>query len=435
MWFISPTRLNLPFRKMYLRSKGYSPLRTGMSNFESTNEILSQQDRSPNPENSKSKYRSLLAYWLLGLCNNYGYVVMLTAANDIIGESSEATTHSSVRENCKYLSTGAILLADILPALFVKLFAPFIPFLIHIRVALCVLLAASGFIAVAFGETIFISLLGVVLTSFCSGLGEVTYLQYSSFYQKTVVSAWSSGTGGAGVIGALSYSLLKQLGMRTTLLIMLIIPAITSISFWIILPKPAQDEVAVMIDIQRKVNEEELKNPKATFIKKLKLIPGLLKYIIPFGLVYLFEYFINQGTFEIIQFKNTSVDVDSQYRWLQVTYQIGVFISRSSVNIIHIKQTWIMTVFQGINVIIFTTEAIYYYIPSFYIVVALVLWEGLLGGSSYVNTFYRITKEVNPENRQFSMAITGLGDSAGISLAGISAIFAHNAICNIPLPK
>lgn len=32
------------------------------------------------------------------------------------------------------------------------------------------------------------------------------------------------------------------------------------------------------------------------------------------------------------------------------------------------------------------------------------------------------------------MAITGFADSAGISLAGVFAILAHNAICNIPLP-
>lgn len=29
-------------------------------------------------------WRDLVAYWILGLCNNYGYVVMLTAAHDII---------------------------------------------------------------------------------------------------------------------------------------------------------------------------------------------------------------------------------------------------------------------------------------------------------------------------------------------------------------
>lgn len=31
-------------------------------------------------------WRDLTAYWILGLCNNYGYVVMLSAAHDIIAQ-------------------------------------------------------------------------------------------------------------------------------------------------------------------------------------------------------------------------------------------------------------------------------------------------------------------------------------------------------------
>lgn len=66
--------------------------------------------------------------------------------------------------------------------------------------------------------------------------------------------------------------------------------------FWIILPKPSKDDIAAALEIQQKVNEDELNNPKASVMKKLKLVPGLMKYMVPFGLVYLFEYFINQGT-------------------------------------------------------------------------------------------------------------------------------------------
>lgn len=42
------------------------------------------------PLNRRHKtWRNLVAFWILGLCNNYGYVVMLTAANDIIIEQEE----------------------------------------------------------------------------------------------------------------------------------------------------------------------------------------------------------------------------------------------------------------------------------------------------------------------------------------------------------
>lgn len=35
-----------------------------------------------------SRWRDLTAYWILGLCNNYGYVVMLSAAHDIVEQIS-----------------------------------------------------------------------------------------------------------------------------------------------------------------------------------------------------------------------------------------------------------------------------------------------------------------------------------------------------------
>ncbi|KAJ8981481.1 hypothetical protein NQ317_007007 [Molorchus minor] len=390
-----------------------------MPDYQSCATIL-QAETAFTPVLKQRKIRTLVAYWILGLCNNYGYVVMLTAASDIIADNVNETEEKSTVRECTYMSTGAILLADILPGLTIKILAPFLPFFIHVRVAICVILAAAGYLTVAFSNSLFLSILGVVLTSFCSGFGEATYLQ-------NVVSSWSSGTGGAGVIGALSYSVLQALGMRTTLLIMLVIPVAMAIAFWIILPRPSAEDLAHALEIQRTVNRGRI------IKKKLLLIPGLMKYIIPFSLVYLFEYFINQGTFELIQFEDSSLTQQEQYRWLQVTYQVGVFISRSSVNLFHIPQTWTMAVFQGINVVIFTTEVIYYYIPNFYIVVALVLWEGLLGGSSYVNTFYRISNEVAEENKQFSMAITTFGDSIGIALAGVLAIYAHNKICDLPI--
>ncbi|XP_049817176.1 battenin-like isoform X2 [Aethina tumida] len=361
-----------------------------------------------------TSFRCLIAYWILGLCNNYGYVVMLTAANDIIKEYSTSTEEKNYERNCTYLSTGAILLADVLPALLIKALAPFIPFFVHIRVAICVLISAGGFLLVAFS------------------LGEVTFLQYSSFYHKNVVSTWSSGTGGAGVIGAISYSLLHYIGMRLALKIMIIIPIIMGLTFWILLPKPFGENI---LEVQKEVNTLELKSPREAIKYKLKLIPGLLKYIIPFSLVYLFEYFINQGTFELIDFRNSFVDQNEQYRWLQVSYQVGVLISRSSVNCVHIRHIWILSVLQLINVIIYTTEVIYFYIPNFIIMIVLTIWEGLLGGSAYVNTYYTISSEVNEKDKQFSLAITGFGDSIGITLAGVLSMIVHNKICDLPVPE
>lgn len=42
------------------------------------------EDEPVASQTSRGKTRDLVAFWIFGLCNNYGYVVMLTAAIDII---------------------------------------------------------------------------------------------------------------------------------------------------------------------------------------------------------------------------------------------------------------------------------------------------------------------------------------------------------------
>jgi len=92
----------------------------------------------------------------------------------------------------------------------------------------------------------------------------------------------------------------------------------------------------------------------------------------------------------LVYFEDIFLDKDSQYRWLNVDYQIGVFISRSSVNVFQLDKIWLMSVFQLVNVVYFLTEVIWWYTPSIWIVFAIVLWEGLLGGDPvrYYQSFY-----------------------------------------------
>lgn len=122
-----------------------------------------------------------------------------------------------------------------------------------------------------------------------------------------MISTWSSGTGGAGVIGAVSYAgLTYWLSTENTILLMLIVPIIQAIAFWMILVHPKDNILELKtkdgginggeIEMQEERSKNAVNNlPDKGFKDKLTLIPGLLKYMIPIGLVYLFEYFINQG--------------------------------------------------------------------------------------------------------------------------------------------
>lgn len=82
-----------------------------------------------------------------------------------------------------------------------------------------------------------------------------------------------------------------------------------------------------------------------------------------------------------------------------------------------------------INMAFIFSEAYLLFLPSFWIVVLVVFYEGLLGGSAYVNTFYRISQDVPARHREFSLRIASLADSAGIALAGAIALPVHDAMC------
>lgn len=98
------------------------------------------------------------------------------------------------------------------------------------------------------------------------------------------------------MVGALSYaSLVYWLSTETTILVMLIVPVFQAIAFWLILVHP-KDTIPALTKRQETGSREQIVDvPKKTLREKAAMVPGLFRFMIPIGLVYLFEYFINQG--------------------------------------------------------------------------------------------------------------------------------------------
>ncbi|XP_052691356.1 battenin-like [Crassostrea angulata] len=256
--------------------------------------------------------------------------------------------------------------------------------------------------------------------------------------RRNVISAYSSGTGGAWIFGALS----AGLSPRKTLLVMTIIPALMFISFFIVIKKPRQFYQKEYIVKYSEDTSSLLKEPedaddkikgRLTLREKLLLLKPLMKYMIPLCVVYIAEYFINQGLYELLYFNHIWLSEKEQYRWYQVDYQLGVFISRSSVNVFKINKLWTLPVLQCVNVAILTAQVFLRFIPNIWIIFALVLFEGLLGGAAFVNTFYKISEDIEAEFKEFSLAAATIADSVGISIAGAISIPVHNHICSLNL--
>jgi battenin len=417
-----------------------------------------------------------------GLVNNVLYVIILSAAQDLVG----STVPKSV-----------VLLADVLPSFLTKLIAPYfihhIPY--SIRILIFCVLSSWGMLLVALtpdtqtGGSITTKLFGVIMASLSGGGGELSFLGLTHYYGPLSLAAWSSGTGGAGLIGAGLYVLLTStigLSVRTTLITSALLPSIMLVAFFIVLPlEPLQrsraskssaevpsvdvssEEVITILTPDGTPDElsdstsallapgptiaaeaynshNSFTRPRATSSPPMPTLSHnisrarslFVPYMLPLLLVYIAEYTINQAVAPVLLFPLTPPNHNHTpftsyrqfYPFYALLYQFGVFISRSSTPLLRIHHLYTPTAIQGINLLLLLVHALHPYF-SFSMVCIVIFWEGLIGGAVYVNTFAEILDCVPPEDREFSLSATTVSDSAGICIAGLIGLVLEEQLC------
>jgi len=413
-----------------------------------------------------------LSFFLFGLINNVLYVIILSAALDLVPPSTPK---------------GIIAFCNIFPALLAKVGWPYI-LKGRIRYAKrligCCIVSVTGMIVVALFDSLFMRLLGICLASFSSGLGELTFLQLSTRYHPSSVAGHSvgyfaSGTGAAGLVGASMWWVLRGLGVRTGVGLSSVMPLVTPITYYLVLPQP---ESIASVPILSSYEEEEVaaaytplptdddtlrlpakSSVSLSFEDKWELVkPLLLKYMLPLFAVYTFEYTINQGIAPTLIYPVPSPgrywllskiikSVRDYYPLWQLVYQTTVFFSRSSISLgvpplparllplpafAQVLILILLAIESGVGIFSEDSQAL-----SFSFVFLLISIEGICGGLAYVNVFYRINQEQatadsdgNPERakqeREFKIGSIGFADSTGILLASILAVPTEVELCN-----
>lgn len=208
---------------------------------------------------ASTRVRTFVAFWFLGLINNVLYVIILSAALDLVGPS---------------LPKSLVLLFDVAPSFGLKLIAPYFIHRIGYsrRVILCVLLASAGMALIALSPdgvppakslkdtvtnkitsvlpggkkppppaaaAVAIKMIGIAMASLSSGAGELSFLALTGFYGPTALAAWGSGTGGAGLVGAGVYLLATTtlgLSVRASLLTFSCLPLFMLAAYFVVLP-------------------------------------------------------------------------------------------------------------------------------------------------------------------------------------------------------
>ncbi|KAL8981983.1 MAG: hypothetical protein Q9177_005413, partial [Variospora cf. flavescens] len=258
------------------------------------------------------------------------------------------------------------------------------------------------------GGTITTKMAGVVLASLSSGAGELSFLGLTHYYGPFSLAAWGSGTGGAGLIGAGAYAIATTtvgMSVKASLLASASLPIVMLFSFFVVLPRgPLSQNRGTKILDEIPGHEEDIYDDAEPE---------------------------NRGLLSESLNGSTIMRTNNNTSWTTglTIYQLGVFISRSSLPFVRIHHLYPPSFLQCLNLFVLVLNSLYFFLPSVYVVFAIVLWEGLLGGLVYVNTFAEIGDQVPKEEREFALGATTVSDSGGIMVAGLIGLGVETWLC------
>ncbi|KAH7337633.1 batten's disease protein Cln3 [Rhizoctonia solani] len=432
------------------------------------------------------------SFFFFGLMNNVLYVIILSAALDLVPPSTPK---------------GIIAFCNIAPALIAKVGWPYLlrgKIQYPKRLLSCCALSVSGMLIVAAFETLSARLLGIAFASFASGLGELTFLQLSTTYHPKslaghAVGYFASGTGAAGLVGAGLWWELRALGVRVGVGLSALLPFVIPITYFFLLPPPGDYTVIVgsgvswnnpgseytalpRDDIEAEDNSPVgvasavAPLPGLSSSDKWRLVrPLLVKYMLPLFCVYTFEYTINQGISPTLVYPVPDVkehpvlggiikSLRDYYPLWQLIYQAFVFLSRSSISLgLPVLPNALLPVPAVIQAVIMGTLALEsstgflsgaqpenttqgFVLP---VLISLIAVEGICGGLAYVNVFYRVgqdgaqgsdqndpySRELARQEQEFRIGSIGFADSSGILLASLIAMPAEVSLCRAQVQR
>lgn len=397
-----------------------------------------------------------LVFWTLGLLNTSSYAIMLASAKNI----SEG-------------GTALVFIANILPALAIKLSAPywFDKVSYDMRLTTGSILMASAFCTVAFFQgsqsenALYFQLVGVAFASAQTGMGEASLLALAgasdaSRAKPQCLTCFASGTGLAGVFGFLfKYMLNSVLGlsMRMTL----ICATSLAVMYFSIYQeflwgrKKARSELTAY-NSAKGLNEHEplesfspaeiapfcddgdvkASKPKIMRIRdmntylRLQLTLSLYPYMIPLFVVYAAEYSMQAGTWTAIGFPITDQKARNDFYFAaNWTYYAGVFVSKSSGTLFTAPMwlLWLMSGLQCVNVGFFWTVAAHHIFYNWWLLIGC-FFTGLLGGGVYVHGFTRICIDLPKEHTEFALSATSVAECFGIFVADVCGLFLQSCL-------
>lgn len=418
-----------------------------------------KDDRPMTPAEQRAFKRNWAGFFVMGMINNLVYVIIASAAKSIADGFSKSNL------------IGLITWANVGLGLFAGTLNTFVlsrtPYSYRIIANSC--LSIAGLLGVAFAPNFWVALAAIVIAGASSSFGESVTLGYMRLYPSSLVNAWSSGTGMAGVGGSALYLLYRstELSLKQSFLVTVPWVAVYLTGFFVVLARAetssgssngggtggaiqAEGSLTSPLvsskEAEADADADSKKSRESTFARVRRCFRFFRGPALNLVLVYFFEYSISSGFAAKVltpaqdcRFnERAECDATTHCAWsdsdgacestiflrknafaiFSFCYQFGVLFSRSSLQLFQIRRIEVLTILQGINFVIWLLQAQFKFMGLWALFPQMV-FVGLLGGASYVNVFYILLHDhkIPERDREFCINLAAMSSTIGITLA------------------
>ena len=375
----------------------------------------------------KEKLKQKIALFILGIINNTTYVVVLSASKKLCEKFNK-------KDFIPFFS-GSLVLFSILLKIINSKYLVKIRHKIRILVASILIITGILFIMLSiFVNIFFISIIGTIFVGLGTSFGSITILGFIKGFDPDIVVGFSSGTGFAGVFGSIYYEIMDLFHFNeyesfSFLIFGFIIYFL--IFIWFIRLKKHFDFLLRETDLENNDDSlnDNIENKEAEINQKLNyqnfcpIIKKNIYYSLNLGFVYFFEYFCitTLATIAADNYKKDNYVHKNCFQILQIMYQIGVAISRSSLDIIKVPYLTIITFCQFFFFLLWLYFSFIITINIYFLFFAMFI-VGLLGGLSFVNTHYFFYSDKNIMKSEKEISIVFISSFTDICIVSNSII-------------
>jgi len=398
-------------------------------------QLIAEEPDEIHEDYQKNKVKYFFVLFVLGLLNNTGSVLVNSSAQEI--------AKSFNKENLMALFQFCLILFGTTIKFLNSRFLLKIKHTKRIFLALSMSLSAYIILAISTRSQeswgFYTALLGALLMGGANSLGEITNLGFMKGFAPDILLGWSSGTGFAGVFGAGVNLLLRYFHFDDFFIFLVMTP--TFFIYWFGFNwmknrrvKRAEAESYMQLENVAEVTEagEAKMNLTLSWNNFLLIFPKIWWFSFNIGAVYFLEYICTTGFADkattVVATEAPFIDANS-FIVIQLCYQIGVVISRSSLGLIKIKKIWIMTLLQFFNCIGWGILA-YCQCVNLWLLFVFMIWVGLMGGASYCNVLYQVlaSEKISKNEKEIGINFISILNDAGVISSSLIVILLDNTL-------